>query len=84
MLDFFFTFTFFILYHINEVKADEPCTQIFINEFHNFNNKQSETHDFIEIVGPAGTNVDDWLILTYDFTTQGNDSSFFCFFGSSF
>lgn len=43
-------------------------TTIFINEFH-YDNKGVDTGERVEIAGPAGTGLDNWLLLLYNGAT---------------
>ena len=43
-------------------------TAIFINEFH-YDNAGSDTGEFIEIAGPAGTDLTGWSLVLYNGST---------------
>jgi uncharacterized protein len=41
-----------------------PTTSVFINELH-YDNTGPDTGEFIEIAGPAGTNLTGWKLVLY-------------------
>ncbi|MCB9138855.1 MAG: ExeM/NucH family extracellular endonuclease [Caldilineaceae bacterium] len=48
-------------------------TGIFINEFH-YDNTGGDTGEFVEVAGPAGTNLTDWSIVPYNGNNGANYS----------
>jgi hypothetical protein len=42
-----------------------PCTDVFINELH-YDNVGQDVGEFVEIGGPAGTNLDGWCVVLYN------------------
>jgi hypothetical protein len=50
---------------VNPCPADVSCTDVFINELH-YDNNLADQGEFVEIGGPAGTNLDGWCVVLYN------------------
>jgi len=56
-----------LLFLVFDLNFAQDCQTIYLNEFHYDNFfRDSQVNDFVEIAGPAGTDLDGWTIMTYD------------------
>ena len=60
-----FLFLCLLLIGVVQVTAQGGSTSVFINELH-YDNTGSDTGEFIEIAGPAGTDLSGWTLALYN------------------